>query len=66
VLGACSYYQVGQAASYGELAAATEGNVYFAGEHTAGEQQGFLDGAVATGERAAREIMGRLGRRPGR
>jgi monoamine oxidase len=62
VLGAYSYYMVGQATSYGEIAAATEGRVYFAGEHTAGEQQGFLDGAVATGERAARQLMGRLGR----
>lgn len=62
-LGAYSYYKVGQAASYGELAAAAEGRVYFAGEHTAGEQQGFLDGAVATGERAARQVMKRVGAR---
>ncbi|HYB22920.1 MAG TPA: NAD(P)/FAD-dependent oxidoreductase [Solirubrobacteraceae bacterium] len=61
VQGAYSYYRVGQAASYGELAAATEGRVHFAGEHTAGEQQGFLDGAVATGERAARQLMHVLG-----
>jgi monoamine oxidase len=63
VLGAYSYYRIGQAADYGELAAASEGRVHFAGEHTAGEQQGFLDGAVVTGERAARAVMHQVGRR---
>lgn len=62
VLGAYSYYQVGQATTYGKIAATTEGRIHFAGEHTAGEQQGFLDGAVITGERAARQLMRKLGK----
>jgi monoamine oxidase len=59
VKGAYSFYAVGQAASFGELAGAREGSIYFAGEHTSIENQGFLDGAVETGERAAREVLAR-------
>jgi monoamine oxidase len=33
-----------------------EGGVHFAGEHTDTDQQGYIDGAVRTGERAAREL----------
>lgn len=33
-----------------------EGGVHFCGEHTAIDYQGFLEGAVETGERCAREI----------
>jgi monoamine oxidase len=61
VKGAYSYYRVGQAASYGRLAAAPEGRVLFAGEHTSIANIGFLDGAVETGERAARRLLKRLG-----
>ncbi|HEY4997046.1 MAG TPA: NAD(P)/FAD-dependent oxidoreductase [Solirubrobacteraceae bacterium] len=60
VQGAYSYCRVGQASSFGEIAAATEGGIHFAGEHTSIVNQGFLDGAVETGERAAREILRRL------
>jgi monoamine oxidase len=61
VRGAYSYYAVGQAASYGELAGAREGNIHFAGEHTSIANEGFLDGAVETGERAAQQVLRRLG-----
>lgn len=61
VHGAYSYYGVGQAASYGPLAARTEGRFLFAGEHTSINNQGFLDGAVETGERAARLLFRRVG-----
>jgi len=61
VMGAYSYYQVGQATSYGELAAASEGRIHFAGEHTSIEHQGFLEGAVRTGERAARQLLHAIG-----
>jgi monoamine oxidase len=60
VLGSYSYHRVGQASTYGPLAAATEGRVHFAGEHTSLSDQGFLEGAVATGERAARQILSRI------
>ena len=58
--GAYSYYRVGQAGSYGAIAARTEGRILFAGEHTSIANIGFLDGAVETGERAARRLLHRL------
>jgi monoamine oxidase len=63
VMGAYSYFQVGQASTYGEIAAAAEGRIHFAGEHTAGNQQGYLEGAVVSGERAARQVMRGVGTR---
>ena len=58
--GAYSYYRVGQAASYGAIAGRTERRILFAGEHTSIANIGFLDGAVETGERAARRLLRRL------
>jgi monoamine oxidase len=58
--GAYSFWKVGQATSFAKLAAAPEGSILFAGEHTSFENEGYLDGAVETGERAAGEIMSRL------
>jgi monoamine oxidase len=34
-----------------------QGNCHFAGEHTSQDFQGYLNGAVETGERAAGEIL---------
>jgi monoamine oxidase len=61
VQGAYSFYKVGQAATYGSIARASEGAIHFAGEHTSIANQGFLEGAVASGERAARQLLRRLG-----
>jgi monoamine oxidase len=36
-------------------------NCHFAGEHTSIESQGYLNGGVETGERAASEIIAALG-----
>ncbi len=60
VHGAYSFYRVGQGVSYGELAGARDGRFLFAGEHTSVNNIGFLDGAVETGERAARALLRRL------
>jgi monoamine oxidase len=60
VKGAYSYYRVGQYATFGQIAAAAQGRVHFAGEHTSINNQGFLDGAVESGARAAREIFAQL------
>jgi monoamine oxidase len=38
-----------------------EGRVHFAGEHTSTHSQGYLNGGVESGQRAAIEIMGTLG-----
>jgi monoamine oxidase len=32
------------------------GRVFFAGEHTSGRSQGYMNGAIETGQRAAREV----------
>jgi monoamine oxidase len=37
-----------------------DGNCHFAGEHTSIDNQGYLNGAVDTGERAATEILSDL------
>jgi monoamine oxidase len=34
-----------------------DGRLIFAGEHTSGEFAGFMNGAVESGNRAAREIL---------
>ena len=55
-LGAYSYWKVGQSTSFAGYEGVQEGNVHFAGEHTEWDDQGFLDGAVVSGERVAAEI----------
>jgi monoamine oxidase len=46
------------------ILAAPSGRVHFAGEHTAGDAAGLMEGALRSGERAAREIL--AGQLPGR
>ena len=55
--GAYSYWRLGQYTGFSGYEGVQEGNVHFAGEHTDPEEQGFLNGAVSSGERAASEIM---------
>jgi monoamine oxidase len=40
-----------------DILAAPAGRVHFAGEHTAGDLAGLMEGALRSGERAAREIL---------
>ncbi len=40
-----------------DLIAAPAGRVHFAGEHTAGAWAGLMEGALRSGERAAREVL---------
>jgi len=58
--GSYSYYRVGQYTKFAGMEQRREGNCHFAGEHTALEFQGYLNGAVASGERAAGEILADL------
>ena len=47
-----------------ELVARPHGRVFVAGEHTAGEWSGLMEGALRSGSRAAREVLAELaGRR---
>jgi monoamine oxidase len=58
--GSYSYWKVGQYTKFAGAERLREGNVHFAGEHTSIDFQGYLNGAVETGERAAAEIAADL------
>jgi monoamine oxidase len=55
--GGYSYVKVGGTGAREELAAPLEDTLYFAGEATDTEQSGTVGGALASGQRAAREIL---------
>jgi monoamine oxidase len=57
--GAYSYYRVGQYTRFAGIEPVPEGNVFFAGEQTSYNDMGYINGAVISGERAAREIAHR-------
>jgi monoamine oxidase len=59
-LGSYSYWQVGQYTRFAGVEGEAAGNVHFCGEHTSIDSQGYLEGAVETGERAANEIISAL------
>jgi monoamine oxidase len=58
--GSYSYWKVGQYTKFSGMEKERQGNCHFAGEHTSQDFQGYLNGAVETGERAANEILGDL------
>jgi monoamine oxidase len=58
VRGSYSYYPPGGFTGFGGVAEDPRGGVYFAGEHTARYVvRGTMNGAVVSGERAARAIL---------
>ncbi len=59
--GSYAYWQTGQYSRFAGIEGAQEGNAHFCGEHTSIDSQGYLNGAVETGERAAAEIGTDLG-----
>jgi monoamine oxidase len=58
--GSYSYWKVGQYTKFAGAEREAEGNCHFAGEHTSIDFQGYLNGAVESGERAAGEILAGL------
>ena len=58
--GSYSYWKVGQYTKFVGAEREAEGNCHFAGEHTSIDFQGYLNGAVESGERAAGEILAAL------
>ncbi len=56
-----SYYRVGQYTAFGGYEKARQGGVWFCGEHTSTEFQGFMEGGAAEGARAARQLARALG-----
>jgi monoamine oxidase len=55
--GSYSYWKVGQYTKFAGAEREIEGSCHFAGEHTSIDFQGYLNGAVESGERAAGEIL---------
>ena len=60
----CSYsfWQVGQCQQFAGYERVPQGNVFFAGEHTSIDFQGFMEGGAGEGVRAAREVLTAMGR----
>jgi monoamine oxidase len=58
-----SYWRVGQYTTIRGYEGMRQGNVFFAGEHTSLEYQGYMEGGAAEGARAAKEILSQLGGR---
>ena len=55
--GSYSYWKVGQYTKFAGAEREAQDGCHFAGEHTSIDFQGYLNGAVETGERAAAEIL---------
>jgi monoamine oxidase len=58
--GSYSYWKVGQYTKFSGMEKVRQGNCHFCGEHTSQDNQGYLEGAVETGQNAADEILGDL------
>jgi monoamine oxidase len=58
--GSYSYWKVGQYTKFAGMERERQGTCHFAGEHCSIDFQGYLNGAVETGERAAGEILADL------
>ena len=58
--GSYSYWKVGQYTKFAGAERERQGDCFFAGEHTSVDFQGYLNGAVEIGERAAGEILADL------
>ena len=56
-----SYWKVGQYTTIAGYEKAPQGNVFFAGEHTSVDFQGFMEGGASEGIRAANEALAALG-----
>lgn len=56
-----SYWRVGQCQLFAGAEGEPEGNAWFCGEHTSLDAQGYLEGAVETGERAAAQVATAIG-----
>jgi monoamine oxidase len=58
--GSYSYWKVGQYTRFSGAEKEVSGNCHFAGEHTSQDFQGYLQGGVESGERAASEVLAKL------
>ena len=58
--GAYSYWRVGQYTRFAGSEYLRSNNCHFCGEHTSIDSQGYLNGAVETGQRAAADVLADL------
>jgi monoamine oxidase len=58
--GAYGYYAPGNYTAFVGYEGVRQGNCHFCGEHTSIESQGYLNGAIETGQRCAAEILADL------
>lgn len=58
--GSYAAFLPGQYTRYWGSIGRPEGDLHFGGEHTQTGSQGYMEGAVTSGERCAREVLGRL------
>ncbi|HEV2676656.1 MAG TPA: NAD(P)/FAD-dependent oxidoreductase [Aliidongia sp.] len=58
--GSYSYYKPGQWTTVAGWQGTPVGNLYFAGEHCSAQSQGYMNGAVETGRKAAEAIIAKL------
>jgi monoamine oxidase len=58
--GSYSYWKVGQYTKFSGAESQQEGACHFAGEHTSQDFQGYLNGAVQSGQRAVSEVLADL------
>jgi monoamine oxidase len=56
-LGSYSYWKIGQYTAFSGAESEISGACHFCGEHTSQDFQGYLNGAVDTGQRAASEVL---------
>jgi monoamine oxidase len=56
-----SYWLVGQYQQFAGYEKARQGNVFFTGEHTSQDFQGFMEGGASEGIRAGNEVLNALG-----
>jgi monoamine oxidase len=62
VLGSYTCYKPGQYTTLADAVATPAGNLFFAGEHTSADFNGYMEGAAESGERAAKEVLAKIGR----
>ncbi len=63
LLGSYSYWRPGQYVAFGGYEGVPQGAIHFAGEHCSQDFQGYMEGAVREGKRAALEVWHALKRR---
>ena len=62
-LGSYTCFKPGQYSAFAAQIPIAVGNLFFAGEHTSEDFNGYMEGAAESGERVAKEVLAKVGRR---